>query len=161
MMREQSRWRRNRQPRSGEVTAVQVMTPVKAWGIRLLSFGLAMVAPGNGDAQAVHGDYGARSQATFRISVSVAPRFQGSLSTSLHQNEPPANGLAGLTRFASNAPSLRYSLLVYPAPGREGAPSTSDPVAPRHETEAPRPKEAKSEALQANRASVLILIVPD
>lgn len=102
--------------------------------VRLLSLALAIAIPGSADGQSARGDFAASSQATIRISVSVAPRFQSPRSGSPAQSGP-ADASAGLTRLSSNAPALRYSVSVYPPQRAEGS--------------------------QPGRASVLYLIIPD
>jgi|tagenome__1003787_1003787.scaffolds.fasta_scaffold20962694_1 hypothetical protein len=109
-----------------------------------LSMGLAIAAPGVADAQAAHGDFGLRSQASIRLSVSVAPRFE---SPSASSQRDPSGGQS--TRFASNAPSLHYSVKVYPAqPALHGADDG-------------KPTDARSETRQAVRTGVLFLIIPE
>ena len=103
---------------------------------RILGLGLALGAPAGGVAQSIHGEIGPRSQAAIRISVGVALRFQA---------EPTATSIGS---FASNAPGLRYRVLVYPALG------LSDPSA----------TVAAIDLVEAKRSAshpVLLLIVPD
>jgi hypothetical protein len=114
--------------------------------LALLSMGLAIAAPGFVDAQAAHGDFGAKSQASIRINVSVAPRFE---SPSALPRADPSEAPSGSIRFASNAPGLRYSVETYPA----------QPAPP--ELRSGTAAGASSETRQADRTRVLVLIVPE
>ena len=93
--------------------AMQRIMSKAALAAGLASFPLAMVAPSAADAQAVHGAFGARSEASIRISVSVAPRFQGNPSASQSQ-DGPLDASAQMSPFHSNAPGLRYSVSISP-----------------------------------------------
>ena len=123
-----------------------------------LSVPLAIGASGAADAQAVRGDFGARSEASIRISVSVAPRFQGNPSTSLVRNGP-VSASAQTIPFHSNAPGLRYSVSVYPAKNSRDDVTIGEALSRTYETDAAKPNAAGSEPGEEGR--ILFLIIPD
>jgi hypothetical protein len=137
---------------------VRVRQSETALAVRLMGLGLTIAGCCSADAQPARGDFGARSEATIRISVSVAPRFQSRRSASADENGASADAL---TRFASNAPNLRYSVRALPALPAEGGLAKSDPLARRSDANGGHANLAESGPQQAERAGVLYLIIPD
>jgi hypothetical protein len=124
-----------------------------ALALRLMGLSLSIALSCSADAQGAHGDFGARSEAAIRISVSVAPRFKSNAFASAGDDGFHANAPAG---FASNSPALRYSVRALPAlPAKDGL-ATSVPSAGRSDADGDG-----SPLQRAERVRVLYLIVPD
>ena len=123
-----------------------------------MALGVTIAGCCSADAQPARGDFGAKSEATIRISVSVVPRFLSSRPASTGDNDSSANAL---TSFAANAPTLRYSVRAMPAFPAEGSLAESDPSARQSDANGGNANSADSPAQQTERAGVLYLIVPD
>lgn len=82
--------------------------------LALVSSSFALLAPSGARCQSLHGQLGVQSQATIRISVSVAPRFVIKAEDG-SQDAPrvdSARSGRGDVRFESNAPNMRYTVIT-------------------------------------------------
>jgi hypothetical protein len=121
---------------------------------------VALGAPASGSAVAMRGEFGPRSQADIRISVSVAPRFHGALSGAPGVDQEAAS-IPGRAALRSNAPTLRYSVLAYPASVAEAARGPQHDLGARQGSGNPSASSARSLPGQSADPGVLLLIVPD
>lgn len=124
-------------------------------GLVLLAFvssSFVLLVSSSARCQSLHGELGAQSRASIRISVSVAPRFvirSGASSPDAPRIDRARAGW-GEVRFASNAPAMRYTIIT------ETAPMAMIDVSDT--------KERRSEGLQsasAKTAPPIFIVVPD
>jgi hypothetical protein len=86
--------------------------------LALVSSSFALLVPSSARCQSLHGQLGAQSRASIRISVSVAPRFviRGDASSLDASGVDRARAGQGEVRVASNAPAMRYTIITETAP---------------------------------------------
>jgi hypothetical protein len=137
------------------MAAVNPARSIAANPASLLGLGLALIAPASSEA-AVRGELGPQSHATVGISVSVSPRFE--VKHFAASDRSPGSSAPSM-QGASNAPGLRYTVLVYPAANPEAVLMPRNSLRARHEFGGT--SETGRRVGGSLEAGVLFMIVPD